>query len=51
MPKFRSMRVDTPPLATHLLEDPDRYLTPCGAFLRRHSLDELPQLGASFAAT
>jgi len=44
MPKFRSMRTGTPALATHLLEDPDRYLTPIGSMLRTTSLDELPQL-------
>ena len=44
MPKFRSMRVGTPAVATHLLQDPDAWLTPIGAFLRKTSLDELPQL-------
>jgi O-antigen biosynthesis protein WbqP len=44
MPKFRTMRTDTPAVATHLLNNPQQFLTPIGSFLRKSSFDELPQL-------
>ena len=44
MPKFRTMIIDTPPVATHLLINPASYLTAIGSFLRKYSLDEIPQL-------
>lgn len=49
MPKFRSMRIDTPAVATHLLADPAAWLTPVGSLLRKSSLDELPQLWSILA--
>lgn len=48
MPKFRSMRTDTPQVATHLLQDPKAHITPIGDFIRKYSLDELPQIFSVF---
>ena len=44
MPKFRTMHIDTPPIATHLLGNPDKWVTPIGKILRKYSLDEVPQI-------
>ena len=44
MAKFRTMKLDTPQVATHLMDNPKKYLIPAGEFLRKYSLDELPQL-------
>ena len=44
MPKFRSMRIDTPAVATHLMTDPEQFLSPIGKLLRKYSIDEFPQL-------
>jgi O-antigen biosynthesis protein WbqP len=49
MPKFRSMRIDTPAVATHLLSQPEQYLTPIGSLIRKTSLDEVPQLWSILA--
>ena len=51
MPKFRTMRSDAPVVATHLMSDPDTYLTPVGRFLRKTSLDELPQFWCVLTGT
>jgi len=50
MPKFRTMLVETPELASHLLQEPEAWLTPIGNFLRKSSLDELPQIWSVFRA-